>query len=420
MTIEQLQAQHRTKMAEARALHQKIKGDLPEAEARGIEREFNLIMAEVDDLRDKIEAAKDAASTRSGDPRAPRGGDAEARGVDDGLGDGTFDGDSGAQIAPEQRCVAWAEARGQDAFSRLPVGRYLRSMVTGAETDLEKRALSEGSDSAGGYTVPTHLSARLIDTLRAASVVTRAGAKTVMLDGMTNNIARLAADPTPAWRAESAAVALSDPTFDNVQLVPRSLAVMTKVSVELLQDSINLEAELPRILAASLASELDRVALLGSGTAPEPRGIANTSGIGTSAVAAAIKYGDLARARTAILTANAGPVSAFIMHPRDEGALTGATDGTGQPLNQPAVLANIPMLTTTAIPVDGGTGTNESAVFAGNFAHLLIGVRSDIRIEVIREAFMGNLQYAFIAHLRADVAAQHPGAFYALTGVTPT
>lgn len=414
MNIEQLKEAHRAKMAEARALHQKIKSDTPDAEARAIEREFGLLMAEVDDLRDKIDAAK---SERAGDPRAPRGGDASQPGVDDGLGDGFTEART-APIAPDQRCVTWAEARGHDAYSRLPLGRYLRSMVTGAETDLEKRALSEGSDSAGGYTVPTHLSARLIDALRAASVVTQAGAQTVMLEGMTNNIARLASDPTPAWREEAGAVALSDPTFDNVQLVPRSLAVMTKVSVELLQDSINLGSELPRILAASLASELDRVALLGTGTAPEPRGIANTLGIGTDAVAAGIEYSHLSKARTAILTANAGPVSAFIMHPRDEGVLTGATDSTGQPLNPPAVLSRIPMLTTTAIPTDGGVGTNESTIFAGNFGHLLIGIRSDIRIEVLREVFMGNLQYAFIAHMRADVAVQHPGAFYTLTGVT--
>lgn len=414
MNIEQLKEAHRAKMAEARALHQKIKSDTPDAEARAIEREFGLLMAEVDDLRDKIDAAK---SERAGDPRAPRGADGSQPGVDDGLGDGFTEART-APIAPDQRCVTWAEARGHDAYSRLPLGRYLRSMVTGAETDLEKRALSEGSDSAGGYTVPTHLSARLIDALRAASVVTQAGAQTVMLEGMTNNIARLASDPTPAWREEAGAVALSDPTFDNVQLVPRSLAVMTKVSVELLQDSINLGSELPRILAASLASELDRVALLGTGTAPEPRGIANTLGIGTDAVAAGIEYSHLSKARTAILTANAGPVSAFIMHPRDEGVLTGATDSTGQPLNPPAVLSRIPMLTTTAIPTDGGVGTNESTIFAGNFGHLLIGIRSDIRIEVLREVFMGNLQYAFIAHMRADVAVQHPGAFYTLTGVT--
>ena len=52
-----------------------------------------------------------------------------------------------------------------------------------------------------------------------------------------------------------------------------------KISRELLEDSINIGDILTGALANALALELDRVALLGSGTAPEPRGIFNTSGI---------------------------------------------------------------------------------------------------------------------------------------------
>ncbi|MDG1406492.1 MAG: hypothetical protein P8Q50_01370 [Octadecabacter sp.] len=41
---------------------------------------------------------------------------------------------------------------------------------------------------------------------------------------------------------------------------------MVKASVELMQDSLNLEAELPRILARALAAEIDRAGLIGSGS----------------------------------------------------------------------------------------------------------------------------------------------------------
>ncbi|MGB3316839.1 MAG: phage major capsid protein, partial [Albidovulum sp.] len=309
-------------------------------------------------------------------------------------------------LAPEQRFTSWAQARStRDEYGGLSLGGYLRSMVVGAKTDVERRALAEGTDSAGGYTVPTDLSARLIDLLRGASVVTQAGAQTVPLTSDTNVIAKLASDPVPAWRAENASVAESDPTFSAITLAPKSLAVFTKVSLELMQDSINLEAQLPVILAAAMAQELDRVALLGSGTAPEPTGIANTAGIGTTAVGAALTgYGNLLTARTGILTANAGPISAIILHPRDEGTLSGLTDTTGQPLMAPKVIADTPMLTTTKIAVDGGVGTDESTIFAGNFRHLLIGIRQDIRVELIKTTtYASNLQYTLIAHMRADV-----------------
>lgn len=324
-------------------------------------------------------------------------------------------------LKPEQRFTTWAQGRTNSVgeYRGLSVGQYLRSMVVGGKTEAERRALSEGSDSAGGYTVPDILSAQLIDLARAESVVMRAGAQTVPLTSDTNNIAKLLSDPVPGWRSEAGSVAESDPTFGLVQMIPRSLAVQTKVSVELMEDSLNLVNELPRVLAAAMAVELDRVALLGTGTAPQPRGIANTSGIGTFAQDAEIaNYANLSKARTAIMTANNGPVSAFVMAPRDEGSFTDLVDSDGNPLGMHPNIAAIPMLTTTSIPVDGGTGSDESTIIAGNFSRLLVGIRSDIRVEVLKTtAYTDNLQFTLLAHMRADVATTNAGAFYTLTGV---
>ena len=90
-----------------------------------------------------------------------------------------------------------------------------------------------------------------------------------------------------------------------------------------------------------MAVELDRVGLLGSGTAPEPRGVANTLGVGTFAVdAPLVGYGDLLRARTAVLSANQNP-RAIVLHPRDEGAFVSMMDSTGQPLMMPRALEAI-------------------------------------------------------------------------------
>jgi hypothetical protein len=47
----------------------------------------------------------------------------------------------------------------------------------------------------------------------------------------------------------------------------------------------------------------------------------------------------------------------------------------------------------------------------------LIGVLSQLRIEVLRELFAGNHQYAFLAHLRADVQLAHPQSFAEIVGV---
>ena len=394
---------------EARGLTEQMKKpDTSEKRAAEIETKFDELMNERDELSDRLSKM-----------RRPEYPDGRGSMVDD---EGEV-WDRGAAkpfgLAPEQRMLEWAAGRQLDPYRGLSAGAYLRAMVVGAKTETERRALAEGTDSAGGFTVPAVVSAELIDNLRAASVAVRAGARTVPLTSATNTIAAVASDPTPAWRSENAAIAESDPTFRAVTFTPRSLAVLVKVSRELIEDSLNLETELPRLLSAALATELDRVALLGTGTAPQPRGIANTSGIGTAALSAGLTaYAPILAGRTAVLTANAGPVTGIILHPRDEGTLAGLTDTTGQPLMAPAALNAVPMLTTTAIPVDGGSGSNESTIILGNFAHLILGIRTGLRVELLRETFAGNHQYGFVAHLRADVAVAHPGAFYTVTAIT--
>ena len=281
-------------------------------------------------------------------------------------------------------------------------------MAVGAKSDLERHALSEGTDSAGGFTVPTILSSQLIDALRAASVVQRAGAQTVPLTSDNLSIAKVASDPTPVFRNEAAAVAESDPTFTTVTFTPRSLMVLVKCSRELLDDSLNIGSALPNIITAAMAAEMDRVALEGTGVAPQPTGLRLQSGIDDTALNAALtSYAPFITAQTGILTGNGGPVNAIIMHPRDAGTLAGLTDTTNQPLNVPPAISGIPMLTTSSIQVDAGSGNDESNIYVGNFSNLMIGMRNNIRIEVLRERFAETHHYAFVAHMRFDEAIAH-------------
>jgi len=82
----------------------------------------------------------------------------------------------------------------------------------------------------------------------------------VPLTSDRTTIARTASDPVAGWRSENAAVDVSESTFEGVILVPRSLAVLVKVSRELIDDSVNIEQALEAALRGSLSVELDRVA----------------------------------------------------------------------------------------------------------------------------------------------------------------
>jgi HK97 family phage major capsid protein len=128
--------------------------------------------------------------------------------------------------------------------------------------------------------VPTPLSARVIDLARNASVVNRAGATTVPTASVSLKLARLTSEGSPAWKTENAAITDADMVLDSVTFTPRTLVRSVKLPVELFEDADpSSEGVIARSFAAQIGLELDRVALLGTGTAPEPRGVVNQSGV---------------------------------------------------------------------------------------------------------------------------------------------
>lgn len=96
---------------------------------------------------------------------------------------------------------------------------------------------------------------------------------------------------------------------------------------------------------------------------------------------------DFSTAVELVRTANGEPVAA-IYHPRTAGALDRLEDTTGQPLQPPESFRALRRFTTTASPINQvqGSATNASDAIVGDFSQLLIGVRTEMRIEVSREA----------------------------------
>lgn len=310
--------------------------------------------------------------------------------------------------------------------ARVGFGEYVRAMVTGTTNPDIRAALSEGSDSAGGFTVPTTLLRQLIDRMRSKTVCIQAGALTLPLDTMTTRIARVATDPAAAWRNENAAIAESDPTFEGVTFTARSLAVLVKVSREVLDDSVNINEALLNAFAGAMAVELDRVALFGSGTAPEPRGVFNTTNVGSVSMgtngAQLTNWDKVIDCLYEVESDNAGAPTGMVMHPRTRQTIAKLKDTTNQPLAIPPALVPIPQYVTTTVPTNQAQGTSGavcSPLVLGDFAQLIFGVRQELRIDIVRERFIDNLQYAFVAHLRADVALAHPESFCKLIGILP-
>jgi HK97 family phage major capsid protein len=333
-----------------------------------------------------------------------------------------------AIVAPDQRVASFVRSDRVLAHGdQAGLGRILRARITGDQSrlnDVERRVLSESTDSAGGFTVPEHLGAQIIDRVRNSMVCMAAGARTVAMDSDTLNLARLATGPSLAWKTENAAITASDLTFERVQLVAKTLPVLVKMSVELAEDSIGAEAIIEQELARALALELDRVALRGSGVSPEPKGIRNQTGVTVTELGsgdgAVVAYSDLLDGIGTIWAANGEP-SARIYAARTAKTFAKLVDSTGQPLRAPEAVANVKQLITNSIPTTLTVGESDdcSEAYIGRFSDLLIGLRTSFRLEASRvsdDAF-SKMQVHIRAYLRADVALAHPEQFVVLTGV---
>jgi len=291
-----------------------------------------------------------------------------------------------------------------------------------------QNALSEGTDAAGGYTVPTVVLPGILEALVPASSLLTAGAGMVFLEegAKSYTVAGIASVPTAAWRAENAALAEAEPTFRAVVATPRSLAFYFRVSRELLADSPNLETALRTAIAQAFAKELDRAGLRGSGTAPEPRGILNTAGVQSvtngANGASLSSYSNFVSAVQAIRAADAPMPTAAIMAPRSLAKLEGLTDTTGQPLRRPPLLDTWKFIDTSAIPINltVGTSTDCSEIFIGDFRSVQFFFREGpMSIQLLQEAFATTGQLAFVCHARVDVGVLYPSAVAVVTGVRP-
>ena len=323
-------------------------------------------------------------------------------------------------LAPEHRVASRVQRR-SDFDGELSIQSCLRAALTGAKTDAEHRALTEGTDAAGGFTVPSILSAQLIDLVREQSAVMRAGASTVLLGSDENSIARVASDPTPGWRDELGTVAESEPTFDRVLFEPQSLSVMVKVSRELLMDTRS-GLNLPGIIAAAMGQELDRAALLGTGTAPEPAGLDTLAGVLELPHDAAVTdYSPFLTARRNLQRNNVDGLGAVILHPDLENVISGLADSTGQPLAMPPALDRptaTRWITSNKLPTDRGTGTDETIAFCGDFSSLVMGVRENVSVFALRERYADTGEIAFVSHMRADFAILRPNRIIKISGIT--
>jgi HK97 family phage major capsid protein len=302
----------------------------------------------------------------------------------------------------------------------LTAGGFIRAHLSGPRNAVEMAALQGSSGSAGGFTVPEYLAAELIDKFRARTCMLQLGALTIPLNSDTHTFAKITGDPTAAWRHEKTTISESEPTFGAMTFRPRSLAVIVKVTRELLQDSPNIGAAIERSIAEAFALELDRVGMRGTGAAAEPLGLVNETNINAVTGAGAIAdYAEILDGYKLILDDNAPDPTGVIMSNREWRTYAGLQDTTNQPMMRPKAIESLEFKATSAVPITEGGGGNESTMLMGHFPDFAFGIRANLQIELLRELFAETNEYGFVATMRVDTGAFHAESFCKITGITP-
>ena len=311
----------------------------------------------------------------------------------------------------------------------LNIVDFVRGVANMTTTQSVRNALSVGTDTAGGFSVPARLMPGILGALVPVSSLLQAGAGIMPLEdgAKTYTIAAVNTIPSAAWRAEAGTLATSDPTFRAVTATPRSLAFTFKISRELLADGQGLTESLYQAIAQSFARELDRAGLRGTGTAPEPRGILNTALIQSvtngvnGASLATTKYANIFSGVQAILQADAPMPTAVIMSPRSLVVLGGLADSTAQPLRVPGMLEPMKLIATSQIPntLTVGTSSDCSEIYLGDFTQMFFAMREAVSIQLLSELYAATGEIGFACHVRADVVVRYPSAFSLVTGVRP-
>lgn len=212
------------------------------------------------------------------------------------------------------------------------------------------------------------------------------------------------------WLGEDDEATLSAMDFDQFSLAPKTVAGMTELTRRMImQSSLDVEALARRDLATALALAIDSAGYYGSGSANQPLGLFNTSGINSVTFGATNPtFAELISMETEVAADNADVNSmAYVFNARMRGHLksTEKFSGTsGQTIWENGGTVN----------GYGAEVTNQIAngdVMFGNFADYLIGMWGglDITVDPFTHSARGRVRIVMMQDV--DMAARRKASF---------
>ena len=286
-----------------------------------------------------------------------------------------------------EKAAAWAEKAWSDHLG-----------------DSVRKALLAGDLTAAGAIVPPEFSTEIIELLRARTVIRRAGARVLPLDRGTLTIPRQTGASTASYVGESQNITKTQPTTGQLVLTAKKLAALVPISNDLLLYSVgNTADEFVRDdLVTQMSLREDQAFLRDDGTQHTPKGLrywaaaANINSTGGDWNTPANAEADIRTLFNDLEGANVPMINpVFFMSPKVRNYLaTIRHAGGGQPyfpgLENPAedmgTIWGRPVYTSTNIPDNLGTNSNEAEVYLVDMSEIIIGESSTIELAVDNSA----------------------------------
>lgn len=280
-------------------------------------------------------------------------------------------------------------------------GTYVRTGV--------KAAMQEGTDSEGGYLVPTQYSNELVAALRDMSFLRMAGARVISVSG-TDSFRVPAIDAYSAaavLTAEEAAFDQKEPTVREVEFNPYKYTRLSKVSDELLADSrINVVGDVlvPDVAQAFAAAE-NAAFTTGTGTA-QPQGVVTGATVGVTAASATAITADEVVDLYHALDYKYRPRAVWMMNDATAKLIRKLKDSDGQYLWQPGLQAGQPdRLLGRPVYTNNTMATaavNAKTLLFGDLSYYWIADFAGLSMKRLEELYAANGQVGFRWYKRMD------------------
>lgn len=275
----------------------------------------------------------------------------------------------------------------------------------------EVRALSKGSATAGGNTVPTDFVNRLYEHLIETATLLRAGATTLNTStGENIDMPVTTSHGSAALVAEGGTIPQNDPAFGKRSLGAYKYGELIIISRELLNDTaVDLDGYLARMAGRAVGNALGAHLVNGTGSS-QPAGIVGSTTLGVTSgtgVAGAPTFDNLIDLVYSVIGPyRNSPDAGFLIKDTTAGTLRKLKDTSGRYLWESSVTAGVPdrilsypVLTDPNMPA---TGVNNKSVIFGDLSTYIVRLVNGVRFERSDEYMFNTDQVAFRCLVRGD------------------